>query len=202
MQKFYRIISTVFMPLFMPTYGTLLLFQSENFTYLPPYFKWVTIGGTFLLTVIFPMVPILLMKRSGMISDLFISNREERVMPYLFTFLAYAIWTFFLWRMLEMPMYVVALALGASISIFLSVIINVKWKISAHMVGIGGLVGGVFGVCYRLAINPIWLFLLVIFVAILIGLARVEQKAHTPSQVLAGFILGFLSVFLCTLFFS
>lgn len=202
MQKFYRIISIVFIPLLMPTYGMLLLFQTESFKYLSTSFKSTTIGGTFLLTVILPLIPILIMKKKGMVSDLFISDKNERVMPYLFTFMSYALWAFFLWRLVEMPMYVTALAFGSTVSVFISVLINIRWKISAHMVGIGGLTGGLFGICYYLAINPMWLFILIIFLSILVGLARIEEKEHTPSQVLAGFVLGFLSVFLFVLFLS
>jgi membrane-associated phospholipid phosphatase len=94
-------------------------------------------------------------------------------------------------------MYVVGLGVGSAASVFFVLLINLKWKISAHTAGIGGLAGGIFGLCYRIGINPVWLFVLIIFLSILVGLARVETKAHTPSQALAGFILGFLTVFLC-----
>jgi len=81
------------------------------------------------------------------------------------------------------------------------VLINLKWKISAHLSGIGGLTGSIFGVCYRMALNPVWLFALVLFISALVGLSRIELKAHTPSQALAGFAIGFLMIFLpCIIF--
>ncbi|NDV47808.1 PAP2 family protein [Paludibacter sp. 221] len=198
---FWNIISYLFIPLLMPTYGMTFLFQLSDFSFLPSSFKWITIGGTILFTVVLPLIPILMLRRKGEISDVFISNREQRVMPYLFSFLSYAFWVYFLWQTLEMPLYVVGLGVGSVISLFIIVLINLKWKISAHMTGIGGFVGGVFGLCYRAGVNPVWFFVLIIFFSILLGLARIETKAHTPTQVLAGFIVGFLSVFLCCLFF-
>ncbi len=202
MNKFYQLISVIFMPLLMPLYGIIFLFQLTEFSYLPSLFKWVTIGGTVLFTIILPLIPIILLRRKGEINDLFISNREQRVIPYLFSFLAYVFWAYFLWRTLQMPLYVVGVGVGSAISIFIIVFINLKWKISAHMTGMGGFVGGVFGLCYRTGVNPIGFFIFVIFLSILLGLARVETKAHTPSQALAGFIVGFLSVFLCCLYFT
>ena len=200
-EKFYHIVAIVLMPLLMPLYGIIFLFQLNVFSYLQALFKWVTIGGTVMFTIILPIVPMAIMMKKGEISDLFISKREQRVIPYLFSFLAYIFWAYFLWRMLQMPMYVVGLGAGSSISIFIVLFVNLKWKISAHMVGIGGFVGGVFGLCYSTAVNPVWFFILIIFLSVLLGLARIETKAHTPMQVLAGFILGFLSVFLCCICF-
>lgn len=197
MNRFYNIVSVVLMPLFMPLFGIVFLFQLKEFSYLPALFKGVAIGGTVLFTVIFPLLPILLMMKKGSIDDFFISKKEQRVFPYLFSFLAYVFWTYFFWRTLQMPSYVVALAGGSALSVLILMAVNVKWKISAHMTGIGGLVGTVCGLCYRLAHNPVALILLLVFLSVLLGLSRVELKAHTPAQVLAGFTVGFLSVFLC-----
>ena len=200
-RQFYHIVSVVLMPLFMPLLGVLFLFQLSGFSHLPALFKGVTIGGTVLFTIVCPMVPMLLMRRSGHIDDFFISRREQRLWPYLFSFVSYTLWSCFFWRTLQMPGYVVGMAVGSAASIALLMVITLKWKISAHMTGIGGFVGCVCGLCYRVAYNPVGFIVLLLFLSVLLGLARVELKAHTPTQVLAGFVLGFLSVFLCCLFF-
>lgn len=201
MKTFYKVISIIFIPLLMPLYGMLLLFQLDSFAHLTTFFKGITFGGTALFTIVLPAIPILILLKKGGVSDFFISKKEERVAPYLFTFLAYVFWAFFLFRTLQMPMYVVGAGVGAAISVFLILLINLKWKISAHMTGMGGLAGGIFGICFRLAINPLWLFVVIIFLSLVVALSRIGLKAHTPSQTLAGFIVGFLSVFLCCLFF-
>jgi membrane-associated phospholipid phosphatase len=71
-----------------------------------------------------------------------------------------------------------------------------KWKISAHLSGIGGLTGGVFAFCYVMAVNPVWLMILMLVMSALTAISRIELKAHTPAQTLAGFTVGFLMVFL------
>lgn len=185
----------------MPLYGIILLMQTPVFQIFPSSYHIIAISGTALFTAILPAVPILWMMRKGDIHDVFISNREERTMPYLFSFLAYVFWVLFLWRTLDFPMYLLIYAIGCIVSIFAMTIINLRWKISAHLTGIGGLTGGIFGVCYQLAINPMWLFVAVILVSGLVAISRSYLKAHTLGQIIVGFMLGFVLVFVPGLFF-
>lgn len=200
MIKFHKIISLVFQPLLMPTYAMLLLMNMDIFLILPLHWRLTAIIGTFLLTGILPAVPILLMIKRGDVKDLFISRREERTLPYIFTFIAYICWVIFMWRMLHFPVFIVLMGFGSALSIFIIVIINLKWKISAHLAGMGGLWGAIIGVCYRTGINPVWLFALVLFISALVAFSRLELKAHTPGQTLAGFAVGFSMVFIPAFF--
>jgi len=200
MKKFHNIVSFVFQPLLMPTYGILLITNMDVFQTLPLNWRIMAVVGTLLFTGILPATPILLMLKKGDVHDLFISRREERTLPYLFSFLAYLFWTFFLYRILQLPLFMVSMGIGAAISIAIITFINLKWKISAHLSGIGGLVGGLFGICFRMAINPLPLIITVLFISALVALSRIELKAHTPGQTLAGFTLGFLAVFLPCIF--
>ena len=117
-------------------------------------------------------------------------------MPYLFSLLAYIFWVLFLWRTLQFPMEFVLLAIGSIVSVVLMVFINLKWKISAHTAGMGGLIGGIFGVAFVAAINPVWIITAAIIIAGLVAISRILLKAHTLSQVSGGFFLGFACVFI------
>ncbi|HOF98559.1 MAG TPA: hypothetical protein P5157_00245 [Paludibacteraceae bacterium] len=196
MKILYKIISIILQPILLPTYGILLLIQIPVFANLPMQWKAIAVGGTFLFTALLPSIPVVIMYFRKEVSDLFISNREERTLPYLFSFLAYVFWTLFLVRTMHLPMFIGGLGIGSSISILLITFINVKWKISAHLASLGGLAGGIFGICYRYSINPLWLFILILLLAALSAISRVALKAHTPMQTIAGFALGFLCVFL------
>ena len=185
----------------MPTFGILLLMNMDVFSTLPLLWRWIAIGGTFLFTAVLPAVPILLMLRKGEVQDLFISRREERTMPYLFSFMAYVFWALFMWRTMHFPLFIVSMGIGSAVSIFIIVIINLQWKISAHMAGIGGLTGAIFGVSYRMAINPLWFLIIILTISALVALSRIGLRAHTPGQTLAGYVVGFLAVFLPCIFF-
>jgi membrane-associated phospholipid phosphatase len=202
MKTFYNIISIIFQPLFMPTFGIMMLMNMDVYQTLPALWRWIAIVGTFIFTGILPAIPILLMMKRGEVNDLFISKREERTMPYLFSLLAYVFWSLFMWRTLTfIPSFISAMGIGSAVSIFIIVIINLRWKISAHLAGIGGLSGALFGVCFRMAINPISLLTLLLFISAVVAISRIGLKAHTPEQTLAGFALGFVCVFLPCLFF-
>lgn len=196
MKKFYNIISLIFQPLLMPTYGMIMLVNMNIFNALPFVWRMIAVVGTLLFTGLLPATPILWLIKNGEVHDLFISRREERTVPYLFSFVSYVFWTVFLWKMLQFPLFMIAMGIGTAISILLITLINLKWKISAHMSGIGGLAGATFGISYRMDYNPTLLFVIVLALAALIALSRIELKAHTPGQTLAGFTLAFLSVIL------
>jgi len=194
--KFYKIVSFVLQPLLMPAFGIIILLFTEMSLYYTAIWKWMAVVGTLLFTAFLPATPILIMIKNGQIKDLYISKKEQRTMPYLFSLLAYTFWTVFLWRVLQMPSFIVFMAMGSTLSIILITLINIKWKISAHLSGIGGLTGGVFAYCYVMGVNPLPLLIVMLSLAALTALSRIELKAHTPGQTLAGFILGFLMVFL------
>ena len=196
MNTFFKIITYIFQPLLIPTYGIMLLMQLSLFQLFPTSYRLFAIAGTVLFTCILPSLPILFMMKNRQISDIFISKREERTMPYLFSLLAYIFWVLFLWRTLQFPMEFVLLAIGSIVSVVLMVFINLKWKISAHTAGMGGLIGGIFGVAFVAAINPVWIITAAIIIAGLVAISRILLKAHTLSQVIGGFFLGFACVFI------
>ena len=205
MKRFHEIISLIFQPLLVPSFAMAMLVNTDIFSVQPQRWQVVAIIGTFLFTGILPAIPIFMLLRKGDVQDIFISRKEERTMPYLFSFMAYLFWAVFLWRTLRFDVlgcnFIVVMALGAALSIGFITVINLKWKISAHASGMGGFSAAVFGVCYRMGINPLGVLALVLFLSALVALSRIELKAHTPGQVLAGFVLGFLLVFLPAIFF-
>ncbi len=201
MNNLYKVISIIFQPLLIPTYAIIMLINMEVFSNLPVFWRWIAIAGTFVFTAVLPAVPIFFMMRRGDINDVFISKREERTMPYLFSFIAYVFWSMFMWRTMQFPIFIVSMSIGSTLTIVIIVLVNLKWKISAHLAGMGGIVGAIFGVCYRMAYNPLWFFVLIFSLSALVALSRLELKAHTPLQTLVGFLVGFVMTFLPCFFF-
>jgi hypothetical protein len=97
---------------------------------------------------------------------------------------------------LRLPRVFFILTLGAAAAIAISVIINMKWKISIHMVGIGGLVGTFFGLSAFLLVDLRMTIIFFILIAGLLGAARLKLGAHKPSQIYVGFLAGFLCEYL------
>lgn len=201
-EKFAKIISTLFHPLLMPTYGFAVLFLTQNYisTFTTLNLKILILSVTFIFTFLLPAINAFILLKMGRIKSLEMESNEERVIPYSSTALYYFS-LYYLFYNAEFPNIFKILVLGASISIVLTLLINFKWKISAHAIGIGGISGGIFGIVLRLHIDLHVILMFVILVAGLVGYARLKLNAHTPAQVYAGFLLGFLMEFLLMIFY-
>jgi hypothetical protein len=196
MKKFYNIISMVFQPLLIPTYGVAMLVSLPDFNDIILTKRVMSVIGTLLFTGIVPAIPIGIMLKRGEVHDVFISRRKERTRPYIYALLSYLLWTYFLWKVLALPSFIVWIGIGGTAAIIIIIAINFFWKISAHLASMGALTGGVFGVSYLLAYNSVWILAGILLLSALVTVSRLELKAHTPFQTLAGFALGFLLIFL------
>lgn len=193
-----NIVSFLFHPLLMVTYGMLLAISFTYLTVYPSTMKLIAVGGTFLSTALVPGLFIFLMVKSGAAMDIELSDRKERTVPYLIFITAILSCIFFLYKLL-IPFWFLALLVGACIALFIALFINFYWKISAHTIGIGGLLGGIMGISDIYQLNPYGCFMFVILVAGLLGTSRIILKRHTPMQVYVGFCLGFICTFVISL---
>lgn len=197
MRWFSNILSTLFHPLLMVTYGITMALSYTFLTLYPPRMKLLIWGVAFLSTAVLPGLFIYLLVRNGAASDLELSHRKERALPYLIFITSVALCLYFLYRMM-MPFWLIVILIGVCVSLLLALCVNFFWKISAHMIGIGGLLGSLMGVARIHSINPYIAFIGVLLVAGLLGTSRIFLKRHTPMQVYAGFSLGFMCTFVAS----
>ena len=186
-------ISALLYPLLIPTYGIILFCLSFN-TYrvaLPPVYWIITISGTLILTFIIPLSLILIDIKRGHISDIYINNPAERTKSYIYTICCYAFWCYFLHSTIHAPIFLTISGIGATIALICVTIINRKWKISAHMTGWGGLLGGIASAClFYGIIMPTGYIIGLSAMTILLMWARIYVQAHTANQTTAGLLLG------------
>ncbi|ULB34046.1 MULTISPECIES: phosphatase PAP2 family protein [Proteiniphilum] len=195
MKSISHVISTIFQPLLMPTYGVLLLFVYTYFGLMYQNHFWQIITPVVVFSFVIPSILIFLLYRMKIISDLSLKIRRERIYPYLITVVSYSAMIVFYNRMYMPGWFLMMLAASVAIMIF-AIIITLKWKISAHMFGIGGLIGGAMSISYFVErSNPYYMFMGLFIIAGLVGTSRLILRRHTLSQVIAGFLLGFLVSF-------
>ncbi len=149
--------------------------------------------GTFAI----PSLLILYLYRTGFLTDLTMPERTDRRLPYLITGVVYSIVTYlFAFRMslFSETSPGVAVVLGSiTLSILLVGIINTIWKISAHAVGIGGVLGTIMPMLIKYGDTDLFMpFVGLIALSGLVASARLQLNAHTPGQVGAGLGLGLL----------
>lgn len=176
MKLFSNIISFVFHPLLMVTYGIVLALMFTFLAIYPLPVKLLIAGGTFISTAIVPGLFIFLLVKNGAAGDIELSDRKERVVPYLIFITSILVCIFFLYKML-MPFWLLAMLIGACVALVIALCINFAWKISAHAIGIGGLLGGVMGVARIHMINPYWAFIVVLIDRIVGALLKLNSNA-------------------------
>lgn len=189
-----KVISYLFHPFLMPTYGMVLYFltiEPYMMSRLPDKAMLVLALITLIFTFLLPLLSVLFLYRTKHITNLEIQSPQERRWPFLITAACYIGAYYIIPGHREFAI-IKALILGATLSVVLTLVINLYTKISAHMVGIGGLVGAFLALSYRLQVPFEGVIFLSIAVAGAIGFARLTLNAHTPGQVYAGFTLGFL----------
>lgn len=140
-------------------------------------------------TILLPVLTISIMKAKNLVSDWKMDEKEDRIFPFMFTAIFYFI-AFYLLKNLELPLVYYKFILGANLLLLTTLIISFWWKISIHMVGIGGLMGAMIGVSHLMKIDIHHILSGIIILGGLLGFARIKSNSHSPAQVYSGFVVG------------
>ncbi|MDE6285639.1 MAG: phosphatase PAP2 family protein [Muribaculaceae bacterium] len=196
-----QIVSDVLSPLAVPTYCMAMAMWITPLQILPERTRMGATLGVAFITGVLPLCVLLLMLRAGMVSDLSLSHRRQRLVPMLVTVVAYLGAALYL-HLLHAPVWLVAFFIGASVATTLAGLITVKWKISAHGCAMGGMAGMMLWLAAaRMAtVNAMLWLSIVIVLGGLVGTSRLILDRHTPAQVACGWLLGAVAVFLTTNF--
>ena len=194
-----RFLSVVFHPLLMPTFVFgVLLFEVPNVLGVDVFSATLR---TSLLLLIFvgtfgvPALLIYYLYRSGYVQTLHLTTLADRRLPFFLTAFVYTFLTFlfgFRMALISTVAPEIAVLLGSiTLSILLVGIISLYWQISAHSVGISGVVGIIAGVMLKFSQTDLFIpLLLSVLLTGFVGTARLKLNAHTPAQIGAGVLLG------------
>lgn len=194
---FFKIITYVFHPILLPTYGTLIYLwanpsiqgkEVDEGTFITPSLALATI---FINTFIMPAMAILMMKALGFIKSIDMHDKQDRIIPFIATM------TFYIWAFLViknyfdfmLPLYTIFI-LGTVVSLMLSFFINIFLKLSIHMVGMAGLMAATLLMMISSEKSLIGIFLVILILTGLVASARLYLKAHTKNEILIGFLIG------------
>lgn len=121
-------------------------------------------------------------------TDLDITDRTKRTVPLIFAICSYLLgFLMLLWY--GAPAIVSVLMLIYGTNTLLILIINFYWKISIHAMGIAGPTAA-----FIFTFGPVGI--IVGLIIPLVMWSRLKLKKHTPSQVIAGSLLGLLSTWI------
>lgn len=188
-------LSSVCHPLLLPTYLFYVVCYQLPGVVLYPTLpdRWVVTGLVLLLTFAVPAVGSALLLWRGYIGSLTLRERGQRPLPFLLATLSFAVAAVQLARFPQQFDALLRLMMvGMTVAVALTLLISLRWKISAHGVGMGGAVGLLALLYLSQEGGPATLWWLAgsILLAGAVLSARLALDAHTPAQVWAGFGLG------------
>jgi len=148
------VVSYILHPLLVPTYIIAFLLNMNVFlAFMIPFnVRLMIIGMLFTITFAMPAMVIYMMQRRGIISSLQMEIRSERFYPLLLTAIFWGLGYNLISRT-GLPTVYYQYLLGGVAAIVIAMIINYFWKISLHMLGMGGLTGVFLGFALKIGID-------------------------------------------------
>ena len=174
--------------LFIPPINLLITFiVLSNQIYVDAELKINTVLIALIFGLILPISVFVYLRFKGKIINDDATAKDERTLPYVIG-IGLAINALILAFIFELHPLIIALWFSYIVTQIVMVIINLYWKISAHLIG----VGIPFATFFFLFQSDVFYLILI---PIIVGWARLTLKVHTPMQVFFGFLLGALSTY-------
>ena len=186
-----RVISAIFSPFSIPFLAFLILFLFSYLRIMPIQYKLIVLGVVYCFTILMPTLTIFLFRKINGFSPEDLGERKRRFMPFLLTITSYVFCLVMMHR-LNIPWYMTGIILAALIMMVICIVVNLKWKLSEHMAGVGAIVGGLVSFSALFGYNPVWWLCLFILIAGVLGTARIILQHHTLGEVLVGFAVGLI----------
>lgn len=143
-----------------------------------------------------PLFGIYFIYKFGIIQDLHMVNRKDRLIPQLLTLGSYIFICYVLFQKMGIDNVITKIMICMTVIILVITLITQVWKISAHATGIMGVPGVFLAIAFQYDLGGIeFLFVLSLIIAGSVMSSRLYLNVHTPLQVLAGSFLGLTSGF-------
>lgn len=184
-----RVVSMVFTPFYLPLLGLAALFFLSYLNLYHPGYKFLVLAVVYFFTILLPTFLIHLYRNYHGWSPFELGSKERRIVPYVISILCYFVCLHIMEQM-HIPFFMRSIVVTALVIQIVCALINVWWKISTHMAGIGGVAGALFVFSEVFRFNPLWWTCLVVIIAGMLGTSRMILRQHTLPQVVTGFLVG------------
>lgn len=201
MRKVALLFSALLHPIFMPIICVFVAYTFDYYVYgsLSSDQMQIIYLIVAFSTIVFPAVNILLLKWYGVVQTLSMERKEERNAPFISTIFFHAL-GYYMLRKGALPESLFAILMGCMIVLLVIIIVNFKWKISAHTAGVFGLIGAVVALFQVHGFGNIMLLSIVILLGGLVISTRLILGVHSPAESYGGAALGFIILYSCVYF--
>jgi len=184
-----KIVSILFHPVFVPTITVFLVVKIYSNIIILENQAGIILIGTCVFSLILPLLSVFILLLTKKINSLEMPKKEERFLPILFASIWMILGFYFMKEIFSYAPIMKSIYLGAIYIMLIALLITKKWKISLHMLAIGGATG-VFIILEFLFGQNLMLLLITILISGILGFSRLSLKAHSLNQIYAGFIVG------------
>lgn len=190
-----KVTSMLFTPFSIPFLSFLVLLLFSYLRIMPVKYKLIVLAVVYSFTILTPTLTIFLFRKINGFARQELGERKKRYIPILLIIISY-IFCFMMMRQMNLPWYMTGIILASLVVCIVCMVVNLKWKLSEHMAGIGGVIGGLVSFSTLFGYNPVGWLCLFILIAGILGSARIILGHHTLGEVLSGFTVGLVTAFL------
>jgi hypothetical protein len=201
-------VSVITHPIFITGYVLLFLIYNNPyvFGFSGEKARGLIIISVLSVSILFPVIAILLMRATGLISSLEMKDKRERIGPLIATGI------FYMWLYVnirnnsQVPAAFSFFMLGSTIAVFMALLFNIFSKISLHTIGMGGLLAGMLIIITNwsygwidveipllgtgIVLSDRFVILICILLAGITGSCRLYLGAHRQDEIYGGYLLG------------
>lgn len=197
-----QVLSYVFHPLFVPLYGAWLLYRTHPFAFvgLDRSTKAQLFASLAADMLVLPLITVLLLKKLGFISSIYLRESKDRIIPYVACMLFY-FWAFYSFKLQPLiPLFFTRFFLGCFLAVALAFLGNIFMKVSMHALGMGGLIGLLLLMLRDPGLPMALPLCAALLVCGLVLSSRLVLNAHQSQELYLGFLLGLVAQLLALWF--
>lgn len=184
-----KIFTNVFSPFFASLWVIIYMFGFSVMKQYPVDFKLMIMKVVLFYTIALPMVLILLFRLGFKIEKRKFDTRHYRNIQYAISLLCYLVCYLRLYFNDVYPIIYTVIIASIMVQV-LCFIINMWWKVSVHMAGLGGWIGFVYIFSVRFYFDPVPALCMVILITGVLGSCQLVLRQHNLAQVVVGFFTG------------
>ncbi|HBZ66658.1 MAG TPA: hypothetical protein DEO70_07455 [Bacteroidales bacterium] len=189
-----RLLSVLLHPIILIQLIFIVAIQYDGLWHSPPrnHNGWFVLIIALVFVAVFPILATFWLLKHRIVSTWEMTQRQERNAPFIIM-VAFSLLLWLVYDLMGVGGMVYRLPLFGALLISLTFLVNLFWKISIHMAGIGATVA--FFNCFFSEPSALMLIIFIISgiaLTFLAAYARLKLKAHNPFQLVVGWIAGFL----------
>ncbi len=189
MKALLRIASYLFHPLLMPFLGA-VLYYAVTPRFIEPRIKTATLSALVIITFLIPIVVFFLLRNLRLVTHFHLPLVKERKIPLMIQSLLILLVIKSIYTPYSNPeLYYFFIGILFT-TITALVLVLLGFKASLHQMAIAGVTVFLIGLSIHFTINLLPVIALSIIINGWVASARLLNKAHTPIELIIGFIIG------------